>query len=407
MVHEERSESQRSSAIILITALLMAIGLVMVASTTTSFEHSIFGASIWRTTFGRQGVFLGIGFVTMLLCARFGAMFLSHRFVQTRIPPLIFGATGLLLIAALVPGLGDAHRGSQRWLSLGPAWAGLGFQPSELAKVALVVFLAWLLGSRGKNPKSLRSGFIPAAASIGCFVLLVGTADFGTAALIACVGFLMLFVAGCRARHLVAVALLGAIGLAGLVLAAPYRLQRIVAFGDVWANPQGAGYQPLQSLVTVSSGGWFGRGLGAGVQKYGYLPDSHSDFIFAVLCEETGFIGGVLVIAAFCVLTWLGLRTMWSARTPFERLLAFGITATIGIQAAMNIAVVAVVAPTTGIPLPLISVGGSGVVVFSMTLGLLAAIAARGHGSEEASSSGAVHRVPIIRAGCPVEGGPR
>lgn len=407
MVHEERSESQLPSTIILIAALLMAIGLVMVASTSTSLERSIFDTSMWRTTFGRQGVFLGIGLVAMLLCARFAPVVLSRPFVQTRLPVMLFAATLVLLTAALVPGLGQEHRGSQRWLSLGPAWTGLGFQPSELAKVALVAFLAWLLGSRGKDPRSLRNSFIPAAAAIGSCVLLVGIADFGTAALIACVGGLTLFVAGCRARHLIVVALLGAVGLAGLVLAAPYRLQRIAAFGDVWANPQGAGYQPLQSLVTVSSGGWLGRGLGAGVQKYGYLPDSHSDFIFAVLCEETGFIGGILVISAFCALIWLGLRTMWSARTPFERLVAFGITATIGIQAAMNIAVVLVVAPTTGIALPLISVGGSGVVVFGVALGILAAIAARGPGSQEAGSSGIVQRVPIVRVGCPVEDGPR
>jgi cell division protein FtsW len=164
-----------------------------------------------------------------------------------------------------------------------------------------------------------------------------------------------------------------------LLFSAPYRLERITAYLRFWDEPQGSGYQPLQSLTTVASGGWLGTGLGSGVQKYGYLPESRTDFIFAVICEELGLFGAALVIALFCVMIWLSLRIMLTARSRFERLLAFGLGATIGLQAAMNIAVVAVVTPTTGISLPLVSAGGSGLLAFCLATGVLAAIAARGH----------------------------
>ena len=188
----------------------------------------------------------------------------------------------------------------------------------------------------------------------------------------------MLFVAGCRMRHLALLGVLGTCALTALLYSAPYRLDRITAFKSFWADPLGGGYQPLQSLTTIASGGWFGAGLGAGVQKYGYLPECHADFIFAVLCEEMGAFGGAVVIALFCAFVWCGLRAMLMARSRFERLLAFGLTATVGLQAAMNIAVVTVAVPTTGISLPLISAGGSGLLTFCLATGVLAAIAARG-----------------------------
>ena len=189
----------------------------------------------------------------------------------------------------------------------------------------------------------------------------------------------MLLIAGCRFRHLAVLSAVGACAFAGLLVAAPYRMARLAAFWDLSADPHGTGYQPRQSLMTIASGGWFGTGLGSGIQKYGYLPECHTDFIFAAICEEMGLLGGGMVIALFGVLIWLGARAMLSAVTRFERLLAFGVTATIGLQAAMNIAVVTVLAPTTGISLPLISAGGSGLITFCVGIGLLIAIESRGN----------------------------
>ena len=207
--------------------------------------------------------------------------------------------------------------------------------------------------------------------------MLVGKEDFGTSVLLGGVGGSMLFVAGCRLRHLGGAAAVGAWSLIALLYSAPYRVARLAAFRDLWGDPQGAGYQPIQSLAAIASGGWFGTGLGSGIQKHGYLPECRSDFIFAVMCEEMGTLGGGLVLALFSLFVLLGIRTMLAAPTRFERLLAFGLTATIGLQAAMNVAVVTVLAPTTGIPLPLISAGGSGMLTSCGAVGVLAAIAAR------------------------------
>jgi cell division protein FtsW len=318
-----------------------------------------------------------IGLTIMLLTARIGIPLLGSPSVRARLPKVLFVLAVALLAAALVPGLADPHRGSHRWIHLGRFGIGLGFQPSELAKLALVAVLASLLGERNADPRSFARGFFPATLAIGVCVGLVGKENFGTAALLACTAGAILFVAGCRLHHLLLIVSLGTAGLTVLLFAAPYRLARIAAYQDYWADPQGDGYQPLQSLVTIASGGWWGTGLGSGVQKYGYLPESHTDFVFAVLCEELGVFGGVLVILLFCAFVWLGIRTMLVARTRFERLLAFGLTFLVALQAAMNIAVVTVMTPTTGVPLPMLSAGGSGMFTVCAAVGLLAAIADR------------------------------
>jgi len=377
MVQDEPRNPDLSSALLLVAAALMAIGLVMVTSATAPVERSLLDMPWWRTALGRQGTFALAGLLMMLLTARFGSVCLASEGFRRVFAPTLFAVLVVLLVAALIPGIGEQRRGSQRWIQVAPAWTGVGFQPSEFAKLTLVLFLAWLLGERGRDPRLFRTAFVPASVAIGLYVLLVGKANFGTAALVGGVGSLILLVAGCRWRHLSMLGAFGALSMAGLLYAAPYRMARIAAFRDIWAEPRGAGYQPLQSLATIASGGWFGKGLGAGVQKYGYLPDSHSDFIFSVICEETGFLGGAGVIAIFCVFTYLGLRTMWGARTRFERLIAFGLTATLSLQAALNIAVVTVTTPTTGIPLPFVSAGGSGLMALSISVGLLAAIARR------------------------------
>ncbi len=378
MITEARRINQtHPGAMIIAATALMSIGLVMVTSATASLDRSYFGEPFWRTTFGRQGVFVVMGLIAMIITWRAAVPLLARPAARRWIP---WGLLGLALIsmgAAFIPGWANARHGSHRWLQLTSAWSGIGFQPSELAKLALVGFLAMWFSEWARDVRSFRRGFVPAAAAIGVCVALIGTEDFSTAVLVAGVGLLMLLVAGCRFRHLLLLGTLGGCGLGALLVTAPYRIARLTAFQNFWDDPRGAGYQPLQSLTTIASGGWLGTGLGAGVQKYGYLPESHSDFIFAVICEEAGILGGGLVIALFCALIWLGLRTMWHARTRFERLLAFGITACLGLQAAMNVAVVTVATPTTGISLPFISAGGSGLLVYSLAIGLLAAIAAR------------------------------
>jgi cell division protein FtsW len=384
--HERTGRAAQPGTLMVIAVALMSIGLVMVASATASLDRSLLESMRWGAPFGRQAIVMVIGIGAMLATMRLAVPLLRSQRIRRRLPQLVFLLTVLCLVAALIPGWTSEHRGSQRWFDLSAGGYAVSVQPSEFAKLALVAVLASFLAEGGADLRSFRRGFLPPAIAIGVCVLLVGKEDFGTAALFALLGGLMLLVAGCRFVHLLMIATLGAFGMAGLLFVAPYRLARIVAHLGLWDDPLGAGYQPVQSLTTIASGGWFGLGLGAGVQKYGYLPESHSDFIFSVICEETGIVGAGVVIALFCALVVLGLRTMWSARTRFERLLAFGITSVIGWQAVMNIAVVTVVTPTTGISLPLVSAGGSGLVTMCLAIGLLAAIALRARRDEAAVS---------------------
>lgn len=367
------------SGLILTATALMAIGVVMVASTSASVDRSLFAAGWIRTTFGRQLVFSALGLAAMLVTSRIAVPFLGSAWWRRWVPRLLCVLAFGLLLAALVPGLAHESRGSQRWLRFMVGGMAVGVQPSEFAKLALVAVLAWMLTRPNSDPSAFRRGLLPLAGVVGLFVVLVGKEDFGTSALIAAVGGLMLFVGGCRWRHLAAIAVVGAVGMAALIYMEPYRLERLTAYRDFWADPRGAGYQPVQSLATIASGRWFGVGLGAGMQKYGYLPECRTDFIFAAICEEMGAVGGALVILLYAASVWLGLRAMLVARSRFERLLAFGLTTTLGLQAALNIAVVTVLTPTTGIPLPLVSAGGSGTIMFCFALGVLVAISRRGN----------------------------
>ncbi|MHC4695243.1 MAG: FtsW/RodA/SpoVE family cell cycle protein [Planctomycetota bacterium] len=373
----KRKHTIQPGSIIVVAAALMAIGIVMIASATAPLDRSILAVPLWHSVFGRQVVFVIVGLTAAVIARYVVPPVLARPALRYRICQVFFVLVLVGLMAALAPSLGSPQRGSHRWLQFASLSTEIGFQPSEFGKLAMVGLLAAFLTDRGADLGSFRRGFLPVAGAVGLCCLLVGKEDFGTAVLLAIVGSLTLFVAGCRLRHLLLMASVGIGAFAVLLVAAPYRLARIAAYKDIWADPQGAGYQPLQSLTAIAEGGWLGTGLGAGVQKYGYLPESHSDFIFSVICEETGFLGAVLVIGLYLIFTWLGLRTMLAARTPFERILAFGITATVSLQAAMNIAVATVVTPTTGISLPLISAGGSGVLTFSLAVGVLAAIAAR------------------------------
>jgi cell division protein FtsW len=370
-----------------VTTALMAIGVVMVASTSLAAPRALFAPGWIHSPFGRQLAFVGAGML-ILAAARLGSRAILPAFrLRRRLVQMLFAVTVLGLAAALTPGLARETRGSHRWLRFAIGGFDLGVQPSEVAKVTMVLALAWLLGGRAVDPRSFGKSFLPAALTVAFCVALVGKEDFGTSAIIAGVGGLMLLVAGCRFSHLFGLGVLGSCGMAALIWAEPYRWARLTAYRDVWADPRGGGYQPIQSLASISSGGWFGEGLGSGLQKYGYLPECHTDFIFAIICEETGMLGAGLVIALFGALVWFGMRTVAIAATRFERLAAFGITAAVGLQAALNIAVVTVVTPTTGVSLPLVSSGGSGLLTYSVAIGILLAIADRGASGADIDSA--------------------
>lgn len=372
------SGQSTSTSLVLVSAALMAVGLVMVTSATAPLNGSLTVDGFFRTVFGRHAIFVPLAVVLMLVVSRYGYFFWDSGWLRRRLPPLLFVVAVVGLLGTMLLGTGDSENTSARWLRFVAQGVRVGYQPSELAKPALVMFLAWMVAVRQCDPRSFRRFFLPASAAIGLTVALVGLEDLGTAVLIAGVGAVMLIVVGCRVRHLLLAASAGVALLVGLLVAAPYRMVRITSFLDIWGDAQGAGYQPLQSLAAINAGHWLGTGLGAGIQKYGYLPESHSDFIFATICEEAGTVGGWAVIALFCWLMWLGWRIVREAPAAFERLVAFGIVVTLGGQAVMNIAVVTVSTPTTGISLPLVSAGGSGLLTFGCAIGLLASVARRG-----------------------------
>ncbi len=365
-----------SATITLVASALLGLGVVMVFSASASLTAPPITADPLRNPSVRQAAFSFIALVVMLWVSlypyrrweiRDGASF--------QWPVILMLVTVILLLLVLIPGGGEIRNGARRWLSLGPAGVDLGFQPSEVAKLAIVLFLAGVCAKLGKRLRRFWSGLLPTVAIVGIAIALVGVEDFGTAALLAVVTGGVLVASRARLRHLLLVAVPAIAAMTGFVLSRPYRVARLLTFLDPYADPQGRGYHQIQSLIAIASGGWSGHGLGAGIQKYGYLPEGRSDFIFAVVCEELGVIGGAALIALFLILLWQGRRAMSAAPNEFGRLLALGVTLTIGIQAAMNIAVVTVTVPTKGIALPLVSAGGTGDLVFAVMLGLLISVA--------------------------------
>ncbi|MFQ5491028.1 MAG: putative peptidoglycan glycosyltransferase FtsW, partial [Phycisphaerae bacterium] len=368
-----------ATGIILCSTALLAVGVIAVASASSGVDGPVLRRDFWNTAAGKQGLFGVAAVGALLLLARVGPSFLAWRSGRWWQPSLfVFLAAMALLVLTLVPGIGVERNGARRWLGLVPGGSGLVFQPSELAKVALPVFLAAYLSGRGETVRRFVTGVLPAALAITVCAGLVGVEDFGTAMLIGVVGGVLLVVAGARFWHLLVLAVPAGAAAGALLVSKPYRIRRLTSFLDIWSDPQGAGYHPVQSLIGIASGGVIGEGLGGSIQKFGYLPESRTDFIFSIWAEETGLIGCLTLMLLFAALLYLGVRAALSASSLFERLLAVAVTLTVVLQATINIAVVTVSVPTKGIALPLVSAGGSGVLCLSVALGLLAGVALRG-----------------------------
>jgi cell division protein FtsW len=275
-----------------------------------------------------------------------------------------------------VPGLGAEINGAHRWLRL--PFPGLGdslsLQPSEIAKWSMMPLLAWYCWSRGRQLGAFWLGVVPVFAVLGAVSGLIILEDLGTGVLIAGVGCALLLAGGATLWHLVLTIPVGALGVGAAILTSDYRRKRILAFLDPFDDPRGIGYHTVQSLVSVSSGQGFGRGLGHGLNKFGFLPESPSDFIFAVVCEELGIAGAAMVCALFAALISAGMLIARREKHPMLRLTCFGITCTIGIQAIINLAVVTGLAPNKGIALPLLSAGGTGWILTAFSVGLMVAV---------------------------------
>jgi cell division protein FtsW len=360
--------SATGSGMFLALAFLIAVfnllGLVMVMSASSVIALHDHGSS-WYFVI-RQAAWAGVGALALVAVARVD----YHRWRQLA-TPLLLVSLGLLLLV-LVPGVGVSANGATRWIGIG----SLTFQPAELAKFALLVWVADLLARRAALMHNSRATLRPVVVVLAAMAtLLMLQPNLGTTIVLAAIALTLCFAAGAPLGPLAAWAALGISAATALALAAPYRRNRVFTFLDPWADPIDKGYQNIQALVGVASGGLFGRGLGASRAKWGFLPFAHTDFIFAIIGEELGLVGAAVVVGLFVLLVIIGVRVALHAPDRFGLLLAIGVTAWFGVQAFVNIGAVIGILPITGVPLPFVSAGGSSLLFTMAAGGLLLSVA--------------------------------
>ncbi|GIX48723.1 MAG: cell division protein FtsW [Candidatus Tectimicrobiota bacterium] len=348
-----------------LTLLLLTVGLVMLYSASAVLAQERYGDSLYFVKRQLQWALVGLG-------AMWAAWTLPYR-VQRRLaaPALLFTLVALALV--LVPGLGKAVGGARRWLALGP----LLVQPAEFAKYSLLVWVASTLAVQyeraGRVPEGWYLFHLLGVAL--CALLIVCQPDLGTAVVLAVTVSLHLLVAGMPWRFLGYTAAAALPVLFWALLYVPFRLQRLLAFVDPWADPQGSGYQAVQAALALGQGGLLGVGLGRSQQKLFYLPEAHTDFIFAVVGEELGFIGTITLLLLYGLLLWRILRLALRCQEPFGTLLGLGVFLSLAVQISTNLGVVTGLLPTKGLPLPLLSLGGSNLVTTLLAIGTMLSVA--------------------------------
>jgi cell division protein FtsW len=371
--HPRPSRFPTATCLVVLLGTLCVIGLVMVGSASPIISMSLYGSS-WGILI-RQVMWMGLGVVAFYVLSRVD----YRKWRKVRVPLLV--GTLVLLVVVLVPGIGVTAGGSSRWVGFGQ----FRIQPSELMKLALVVFAADLLTRRVTHLREAKRVVVPILGVLGVSsVLILKQPDMGTALVLACIAFGVMFMGGVPMKPIVKVLGVFAVLATIVGLADPYRRDRILSFINPGAHQSGSGYQVWQSLIGLGSGHLTGLGLGGGRQKWGLLPNAHTDFIFSVLGEELGLVGAVVVLGLFFALAWYGLRVAALAPDRFGSLMAVGITTWITSQAVINIGAVVGVLPVTGIPLPFISFGGSSLVINLAAAGILMNIALQ----ERAPSAG-------------------
>ena len=371
------------------TLLLVCTSIVMVYS-----ASAVIAREKWQQPYlllFKQAAWVLIGLSLVPIVMR-----IDYR--SYRQPLVIWTALGLAAVALVAVLFSTPVNGASRWLHVGP----LGVQPSELAKLAIILFTAALLERRMDRIDELSHALLPIGLTTGAIVgLILVEPDLGTAVSVLVISSAMVFAAGISYRYVLGLVLVAVPALYVVVMASAYRVQRVMAFLDPWSDPQGSGYQMIQSMIAVGTGGFFGRGLMGGVQKLFYLPEPHNDFIYAVIAEELGLIGATTVLACFCVITWRGLRTAMRAPDRFGTFLAVGLTVMIAFQAFLNISVVTGIAPTKGIPLPFVSAGGSSLLINLLGMAILLNVsqhASSSNGGSYAASHGGPHVVTMAMA---------
>ncbi|MFN2548087.1 MAG: putative lipid II flippase FtsW [Myxococcales bacterium] len=362
-VSMHRSALRYDPVLLAAVVLLLMFGVVMVYSSSAVYAGARLGDGLWF--FKRQALGAGIGLAALLVAMRVG-----YRRLEAFAVPLVFVSLGLLLLVRF-PGIGHAAGGAQRWMRLG----ALTFQPSENAKLSLILWLARSLARKQDRIRVFSVGFLPHLVMLGLFaILLLLEPDFGTTVVLAILTFALLFVAGARATYLLGI--VGALApiAAFLVWHSPYRWQRILTFLDPWKDPQGHGYQTVESLLGFGAGGSFGVGLGESHQKLFFLPAAHTDFILSIIGEELGFAGVVAVLILFSIIAWRGFKAAWAAPDAFGCYLALGLTLLLALEAIVNAGMALALLPTKGMALPFLSYGMTSAITSCLAAGILLSI---------------------------------
>lgn len=354
------------NSILLLSIVLTCLGVVMVYSASSIMAEKRFADGFFFLK--RQGLYALLGFVVMII-----AMQIDYRHLQ-KLAVMIFLASIVLLGLVLVPGVGTQVGGASRWIRM----PGFSIQPAEVAKLALVIYMAHSLSRKGEKLQTFNQGFLPYMVVLLVLLgLVLAQPDLGSAMTLAGVAVTMMVVAGCRLRYLFGLGLVMLPALYYIIMNVDYRRRRIMAFLNPWEDPTNSGFQIIQSWIAVGSGGVYGKGLGESKQKLFYLPEAHTDFIFSVIGEELGFLGVFVISSMFLVLIVRGIRTTLGAPDLFGRNLAFGITLLLGLEAFVNIAVVLGMLPTKGLALPFLSYGGTSLLTTLFAIGVLLNISSR------------------------------
>lgn len=345
---------------LVLIAILTLIGLIFIYSSSSVYALEKCGSAHYYVK--KQLIGIVVGIIALFITALIPVSLIK------KIAPFLFLGALIITACTLIPGIGSVINGSRRWLSI----AGFQFQPSELLKIATLIYLAVFIEKKEYQLKSFKYGYFPFLCIIGlATAVILPQPDFGQAATLALTAFVIFFIAGGNLYHLLYTTAPALIGAALLIYLKPYRFKRILIFLDPWSDPQGAGFQIIQSLIAIGSGGWAGVGLTNSKQKFFYLPMQHTDFIFSIIAEETGFLGTTLLIALYVTLLFVGCKLAWRMKHTFSQLITLSFVILINLQAIINIYVTTGLAPTKGIGLPLISYGSSAIVCNLIMVGII------------------------------------
>ncbi len=339
---------------------LAGFGLLMIYSSSSIWAEYKFNDSF--KFLKAQGLFYLVGIIAMLFISK-----IDYNFYKKK-ANLIIGLCFLLLVLVLIPGIGTVRNGSRSWFGLG----GFGIQPSEFAKIGLIIFVSKYLANNNKEIKNIKKGVLPIIGIILLFFgLIMLEPDFGTGMVIVLTLVCILFVSGVKMSFFIKIGCAGLLGIVALIIVAPYRMARIVSFLNPWSDPLGSGFQIIQSLYAIGPGGLLGMGFGNSIQKHFYLPEPQTDFIFSIISEEFGFLGVLIVCTFFFIIFYRAIKIAMSTSDLFAKYLVFGLAFGILIQAILNLCVVVGLIPVTGVTLPFLSYGGSSLLVSMASIGII------------------------------------